>query len=306
MNGGLPLTVVEEARTAPDFTSLAVNEDRHRLYVAERYNVGYNWGVLRLLDSATLTPAGIVDLGNLNEAVGILVDAPLSRVYVDVYHLTGPVDITVIDEDSLQPIVTWPNKGGMLAIDSSTHRLFTGSQQVLDGVTGAVVGMLPTLDVNDTLAVAQSGGHLYHGMELSSKVEVLDLSDFHLVREIPLRSLVRGIDVDEVSGRVYVAIAPSPSDAYSGLYVLDDATGSVLGFAAIADAPTYVKADHLHGHVWVAAQPWLLVRLSLSGQVDGTCNQVGSIEALAIDRALGRVFYSSFYNEALVYAVDGQ
>jgi len=118
----------------------------------EVYAINHTAGTATVVNAATGAPVTTIKLSGTSAETAVA-DPGLGRVYV---NLEEDSKIDVIDVAAHKVIATWPVAPAEgptgLAIDTATHRLFSGGDKftvMIDGQSGKVVGQMPICDGTD-------------------------------------------------------------------------------------------------------------------------------------------------------------
>jgi len=223
-------------------SSVAIDPADGRAYVSNSGFVGPNkTGTVSVVDPATgvvttLTTTGVSDT--------VAIDASDRRLYAA--NAEGP-GLDVFDLDSGNLITTLAAGGIGVAVDSTTHRVYTtrfGSLSVVDGLTNTVVGGRGVPDPEFWVDVVPDPGlHRLYVTNIDQSrptLVVLDDRDLSMLTEIVMPQAIRwALAVDPSSHNVYVG-GSDPSGllpSQSSFFVVDPTSLSVVHTVVVGGFP---------------------------------------------------------------------
>ncbi|MEE2636720.1 MAG: beta-propeller fold lactonase family protein [Acidobacteriota bacterium] len=115
---------------------------------------------------------------------------------------------------------------------------------IIDPETNTVIGEIMGIERAHGAAASPDGKWLYVANESDNTIDVVDMSQLKVVKQVPLSGRPNNIDVTPDGRKVYVAIAQSPG----ALEVLDTATNEIMATISVHGGVhnTYVTPDGKH------------------------------------------------------------
>lgn len=192
---------------------LAADPNTGRVFVSNHRS-----GTVSVIDGRRNSVIRTVSLGDLPTAVAVNPDT--GRVYV-VGSASG--HLRVVDGVSNLLIATLPLAGGSsvkawdVAVDSGSNRVYVATSGAdagdadawtivsVDASNNSLVESIAVPSLAETLAVDSARGHIYAGSGSDDHIWVIDTHRSVVTSAVGLEGGLSAVDVNSVSGRIYVA-----------------------------------------------------------------------------------------------------
>lgn len=212
------LRVVKHLKAAPDSDAVIVDPTSGHVFVVDG-----DPGLLTVIDPAADRVVATVHVGSKLE---FIVPGSNGKVYVNGVEKR---EILRVDTATNQVDATWPipqcEAPHGLAIDTSTHRLFSscenGRLEVVNADTGAVVATLPIGQGTDAAAFDPARKLVFSSNGRDGTLSVIrevDANRFVPVATAKTALSARTMSVDPVSGRVFLVAADTNAQAMAAFF----------------------------------------------------------------------------------------
>ncbi|MBI2888161.1 MAG: hypothetical protein HYY02_13285 [Chloroflexi bacterium] len=225
----------------------------------------------------------------------VAVDPEVRQVYSLNYD-EGTLTVLNAVDGQVKGSVNVGKRAQGLAVSTVTHRVYVTGEQgltVLDGMTNQVIATVAVGERPMGIAVDDDGRRVYVANLGSGTISVVD-SDTHQVVATwqPQLANVWGLAIDPGPRRLYVTITPNTIGDFSGLMVLDAATGAFISQAFTGNRAALVAANPRTHQVFVtdSTDGTLTILDGATGAVVATLATGNGAHGLSVDPGTGLVF----------------
>lgn len=232
---------------------------------------------------------------NISQVHGVLVVAPLNRVYATT---TGANQVVAIDETTGTEIgrASTDRYPDGLAYDPRRNTIWTtnesgGIETVVDAATLAPRGTVPVGGEAGNVAYDQASDRMLVAVQGRDDVAVIDPSATAVIQRVPLAGCdhPHGLTVDGADRLAFVAC-----DHNATLLTIDQTTWGTLGTNPVGDDPDVLAFDPSARRLYVAAESGVLTTLDLRGHtlaVTGSGHLADNAHVVAVDPNTHRSYY---------------
>ncbi|MBV9471166.1 MAG: beta-propeller fold lactonase family protein, partial [Abitibacteriaceae bacterium] len=294
---------------------MALNEITHQLFVVNQASE-----TVSVIDTAAATVTAIVPVGMAPE--GIAVNPSNNKVYVaNLLEST----VSVIDGNTLTLLhrITLENGARSIAVNAKTNKIYvtnaiSDSISVIDGDTDTVTATVEVAALPYLIAVNPSNNRIYvtlystvksaHSGSITTgpnnKVQVVNGTDNKVVATIQTGFGPRGVAIDTVRNRIYVA-----NEMSNSVTVINGVDNSVTRSIPVGKQPVAVAVAADINQIYVTnLQGHTISRISGGNDTGVTTTSAGQYPfGLAVDTKTDRVYVSdTMTNSIRVIEADTQ
>ncbi len=280
---------------------LALDTAANRLYAANVIA-----GAVGVLDPSARAFLRSWTSGALTWATAV--DSSLDQVYA-VNASDGSLSVFDTTTGALKTkIAVGATGAATIAVNPQTHRVYisAGSLAVVDG---ASLQPVPTIPVGDTpvgVALDPSTNRIYVANQHSGSISVIDGGSNQVTATWNQMGNVWHLAIDPQLGNLYASVPPPTIGSFSGLEVINLATGVITAKVSGGPAADDVAVNPATHHVFLGDSDDGTVRI-IDGQSNAVLNTLvtgSSVSGLTVDPSSGLVYASEPYDASIAVFSD--
>ncbi len=280
---------------------LALDTAGNRLYAANVIA-----GAVGVLDPSARTFLTSWISGGLTWATAV--DPSLGQVYA-VNASDGSLSVFNASTGALKTkIAVGATGAATIAVNEQTHRVYisAGSLAVVDGASLQLVSTIPVGNTPVGVALDPSTNRIYVANQHSGSISVIDGGSNQVVATWNQLGNVWRLAIDPQLGKLYASVPPPTIGSFSGLEVIDLATGAITAQVSGGPAADDVAVNPTTHHVFLGDSDDGTVRI-IDGNTLAVLNTLvtgSAISGLAIDASSGLVYASEPFDASIAVFSD--
>ncbi len=236
------------------------------------------------------------------------VDNSLGQVYA-VNTSDGSLSVFNASTGALKTkIAVGATGASTIAVNEQNHHVYisTASIAVVDGSSLQLLSTIPVGDTPVGIAIDPSANRIYVANQHSGSISVIDGGSNQVVATWNQMGNVWRLAVDPQLGNLYATLPPPTIGSFSGLEVIDIATGTIAAKIPGGPAADDVSLNPTTHHVFLGDSTDGTVRI-----IDATTNAVlstlvtgSAVSGLAVDASSGLVYASEPFDASIAVFSD--
>jgi DNA-binding beta-propeller fold protein YncE len=287
----LPLRPVAEVQLPGDnsrFDYSSLDKERGLLFIA-------HLGASEVVEVDVRAGQVVRTIPNISQVHGVLVVAPLNRVYATA---TGANQVVALDETTGAELGRAPtgNYPDGLAYDPRRNTIWTtnetaGTETVVDATTVQPRGTVDLGGQVGNVGYDQDSDRMLVAVQGRNDLAVIDPAAMTVVQRVALPGCghPHGLAIDSPDRLAFVAC-----DQNATLVTVDQTTWNILGTNPVGEDPDVLAYDNAAHRLYVAAESGTLTTLDLHGHtlvVSGSGHLADGAHVVTVDSDIHRSYY---------------